>query len=66
MILFMFILFMIKCIFIAFVIDLFHNIYNKNELDFYDILLFVSVSLFICYNFPSLYVLVVTKVRFNR
>lgn len=59
-----FIGFIIRCFFISFIVFII-DLFNKNKLKFYDILLFVFVSLFICYNFPSLYVLVITKVRFN-
>jgi hypothetical protein len=57
--------FFINCILITSIIYYIHNIYNKKEIDFNDIWLFVLVSLFICNNFPCIYVAIVTKRRFD-
>ena len=59
-------LFLFNCILITFIINYIHNIHNKKEIEFFDIMLFVFISLIITYNFPSLYVAVITKLRFDR
>ena len=59
-------IFLINCILITMIINFIHNIYNKKEIEIFDIMLFVFISLFICYIFPSLYVLIITKLRFNK
>jgi len=51
---------------ITFIINYIHNIRNKKEIEICDIMLFVFISLIICYNFPALYVIVVTKIRFDK
>jgi Na+/melibiose symporter-like transporter len=59
-------IFLFNCFIITVVIYYIDNCINKKEIEFNDILLFVFTSLFICYNFPSLYVAIIAKVRFDR
>jgi hypothetical protein len=59
----MILIFFINCILITTIINYIHN---QKEIEICDIMLFVFVSLFICYTFPSLYVAVISKVRFDK
>jgi len=59
-------IFLFSCMLITFIINYIHNIRNKKEIEICDIMLFVFISLIICYNFPALYVIVVTKIRFDK
>jgi hypothetical protein len=59
-------LFLFNCILITFVINYIHNICNKKEIEIYEIMLFVFISLLLCYNFPLLFVAIIAKLRFDQ